>query len=176
MFLWLPNLLPFCWTVHLVLPHLRSSISAGFCKLNRLWGLFQRKLCILNLPHTDTEVHKAFYGKYNRMSISHMRKQCAPGLSSRGRGLGTRLLLSLLSTRTSLLKIDTNETSEWWLEVTWMTLIYTYWIFDFLCFSIPSSLFRTATWALSSWQQWRETFMTLGKTLWVSSLAAITTS
>ena len=119
MFLWLPNLLPFCWTVHLVLPHLRSSISAGFCKLNRLWGLFQRKLCILNLPHTDTEVHKAFYGKYNRMSISYMRKQCAPGLSSRGRGLGTRLLLSLLSTRTSLLKIDTNETSEWWLEGAW---------------------------------------------------------
>jgi len=78
-------MLPFCWTVRLVLPHLRSGISAGFCKLNRLWSLFQRKLCILNLSHTDTEVHKAFYGKYNRMNIS--RAVCTRPLLE-GKGLG----------------------------------------------------------------------------------------
>ena len=52
----------------MILPRLKSSIPAGFCKLNRRWSLVQRKLCILgyyDLPHTDKKVHEAFYGKYN---------------------------------------------------------------------------------------------------------------
>ena len=36
-----------CTFGKMILPRLKSSIPAGFCKLNRRWSLFQRKLCIL---------------------------------------------------------------------------------------------------------------------------------
>ena len=42
-------------------------------------------------------VHKAFYEKYTT-EYSYMRKQCVPGLSSGGRGMGTRLKLTLTLT------------------------------------------------------------------------------
>ena len=31
----------------MILPHLKSSIPAEFCKLNHRWSLVQKKLCIL---------------------------------------------------------------------------------------------------------------------------------
>ena len=36
-----------CTFGKMILPRLKSSIPAGFCKLNHRWSLFQRKLCIL---------------------------------------------------------------------------------------------------------------------------------
>ena len=44
-----------------MMPRLKSSIPAGFCKLHC------KLLLEYNLPHTDKEMHKAFYGKYNRV-------------------------------------------------------------------------------------------------------------
>ena len=44
---WLFNLLPFCLSVsfkEMILPRLKSSYLAGFCKLNCHWSPFQRKL------------------------------------------------------------------------------------------------------------------------------------
>ena len=69
----------------MTLPHLKS-IPAGLCKLNRLYSVSQRKLCMYNLPHTDKEVHEAFYGKYNGIF-----RTCANNVyqaSPRGEGPG----------------------------------------------------------------------------------------
>ena len=44
-----------------MLPRLKSSIPAAFCKLHCKLSLEY------NLLHTDKEMHKAFYGKYNRV-------------------------------------------------------------------------------------------------------------
>ena len=54
-----------CTFGKMILPHLKSSIPAGFCKLKCRWSLFERKLCILgqyHFQHTNKGVHEAFYG------------------------------------------------------------------------------------------------------------------
>ena len=59
-----------------MMPRLKSSIIAGFCKLHCKLSLEY------NLPHTDKEMHKAFYGKY----FAHAQTVCTRPLLGGGGG------------------------------------------------------------------------------------------
>ena len=72
----------------------KSSIPAGFFKLNRLWSLVQRKLCILgkyNLPHTDKNCTKLFMENIMKY-FTHAQTVCTRPLLRGGGGPGAKAI------------------------------------------------------------------------------------